>query len=65
MGAKVSVDISFTWRSVLKDKELLKQGLRWRIGSGEQMMVFKDPWLKTHYFEVLINNIFLRPSLRV
>jgi hypothetical protein len=37
--------ISYTWRSILKGVALLKEGLIWRIGNGEKVNIWKDPWL--------------------
>ena len=37
--------MSYTWRSVLRGLELLKEGIVWRVGTGEQIDVYKDPWL--------------------
>jgi hypothetical protein len=39
------VGISYTWRSILKGVELLKEGLIWRIGNGEKVKIWEDPWL--------------------
>jgi hypothetical protein len=35
---------SYTWRSILKGVELLK-GLIWRIGNGENVNIWEDPWI--------------------
>jgi hypothetical protein len=37
--------MSYTWRSILKGLELLKEGLIWRIGHGERVRIWDDPWL--------------------
>jgi hypothetical protein len=37
--------ISYSWRSILKGMELLKQGLIWRIGDGMQTNIWTDPWI--------------------
>jgi hypothetical protein len=37
--------ISYTWRSILKGINLLKEGLVWRIGNGEQVKMWSDPWI--------------------
>lgn len=37
--------MSYTWRSILKGIELLKQGIVWRIGTGENVRIWDDPWL--------------------
>ena len=31
--------ISYTWRSILKGLDLLKQGIIWRIGNGESVNI--------------------------
>ncbi|KAK6121388.1 hypothetical protein DH2020_044870 [Rehmannia glutinosa] len=36
---------SYIWRSVLWGRELLKQGIRWRIGNGRSTHAFNEPWL--------------------
>lgn len=37
--------ISYTWRSILKGAALLKEGIIWRIGNGENVRIWEDPWL--------------------
>ena len=36
---------SFAWKSILKGRELIKHGLKWRIGNGSQVRIFHDAWL--------------------
>ena len=36
---------SFAWRSIHSSCELLKEGLIWRVGNGEQVQIWKDKWL--------------------
>ena len=36
---------SFAWKSMLKGIELIKRGLKWRIGTGSQVHIFHDAWL--------------------
>ena len=45
LEAKAKPGISYTWRSILRGMELLKQGIIWRIGSGESVDVWEDPWI--------------------
>jgi hypothetical protein len=37
--------MSYTWRSILRGLNLLKEGVVWRVGSGEHIDVWKDPWI--------------------
>ena len=37
--------MSYTWRSILRGIELLKQGVVWRIGMGESVDAWSDPWI--------------------
>jgi hypothetical protein len=36
---------SFTWRSILHGRDLLKRGLIWRIGDGSQVDVWQSNWI--------------------
>ncbi|KAK2661256.1 hypothetical protein Ddye_007789 [Dipteronia dyeriana] len=36
---------SFHWTSLVWGKELLKKGLRWRIGNGSSICIYKDKWI--------------------
>lgn len=37
--------ISYSWRSILRGLELIKQGYIWRIGDGSSVDIWNDPWL--------------------
>jgi hypothetical protein len=37
--------MSYTWRSILCGLEILKEGVVWRVGDGEQIRVWTDPWI--------------------
>ena len=36
---------SFAWRSIYGSSTLLKEGLIWRIGNGENVRIWKDRWI--------------------
>lgn len=37
--------MSYVWRSILKGVQLLKEGIIWRVGNGESIRIWHDPWL--------------------
>ncbi|KAL5794438.1 hypothetical protein ACOSP7_003032 [Xanthoceras sorbifolium] len=45
LESKVGRLPSFTWRSILWSRDVLLKGLRWKIGNGESVRVYKDSWL--------------------
>jgi hypothetical protein len=34
-----------TWHSILKGMELLKEGIIWRVGNGDAVNIWEDPWI--------------------
>ena len=38
--------ISYTWRSILKGVDLIKEGVIRRIGNGESVNIWTDPWIQ-------------------
>ena len=36
---------SYAWHSILKGRDLLLKGARWRVGSGDAISVWNDAWL--------------------
>ena len=47
MEVKSSNSPSYGWRSILAAQDLLREGLRKAIGSGEDTHVWLDPWIPT------------------
>ena len=33
------------WRSVIASQDLIRRGARWRIGAGDKVNIWLDPWL--------------------
>ncbi|KAM5584938.1 hypothetical protein ABKV19_004355 [Rosa sericea] len=36
---------SFSWRSILESRPVLAAGIQWKVGTGEQVDVWKDNWI--------------------
>ena len=36
---------SYAWRSILKAKPLVQEGMLWRIGDGSRVRVFHENWI--------------------
>lgn len=45
MEASNSTARSYAWKSILKGRDVIKRGARWRIGSGESVKIWNDSWL--------------------
>ncbi|KAA3488752.1 reverse transcriptase [Gossypium australe] len=45
LNAKVGSYPSFTWRSICNAREVIVEGMIWRVGSREQVNIWNDPWL--------------------
>ena len=45
LEATVPNNASYLWRSICDSKVVLKAGLRWRVGNGELIKIWKDKWL--------------------
>ena len=41
----VRTGVSYTWRSILHGLDLLRDGIIWRIGGGNSINIWSDPWL--------------------
>jgi hypothetical protein len=37
--------ISYSWRSILRGVQAMKEGLIWRIGNGHNVNIWLDPWI--------------------
>jgi ribonuclease HI len=56
---------SYTWRSIVHGRDLLKEGLVWRVGSGKGIKVMEDNWIPRSGLQhpwslkpnVVINNV--------
>ena len=57
---------SFAWRSILKGRDVIKKGLRWRVGNGSEIGIYQDNWLPDpHLNRVLSSPEFLGMDAKV
>jgi hypothetical protein len=47
LGAKLGSRPSFAWRSLFNARDLLLQGIMWRVGYGRSINIWGDKWLLT------------------
>jgi hypothetical protein len=45
LEAKPIRGMSYAWRSILKGIELLNKGIIWRVGGGNKITIWDDPWI--------------------
>ena len=45
LGAEEKPGISYSWRSILRGFKALKEGLIWRVGNGNCINIWSDPWI--------------------
>lgn len=50
LDASLCANASFTWKSIFSSIELVKYGMVWHIGSGDQIDVWLDNWIPRHSF---------------
>jgi len=36
---------SYAWRSILRGREVIRPGAKWRVGDGEKIKIWGDKWL--------------------
>lgn len=47
LDAKCFTTSSYAWKSIVKSQNLLKSGLKWIVGNGESINIWKDPWISS------------------
>lgn len=40
--AKLGANLSFVWRSIIWGRQIIHKGVRWKIGNGEQVYIYKS-----------------------
>ena len=45
LGAKLGGSPSYAWRSIYNSLEVIRKGVRWRVGNGKMIHIWEDKWL--------------------
>ena len=45
LEAQIGKKPSYTWRSLMDAKEVLRKGLKWNIGNGQKTKIWADRWI--------------------
>ncbi|GAA0148554.1 hypothetical protein LIER_36750 [Lithospermum erythrorhizon] len=53
--AMIGCSPSFTWRSILQSREVLRRGCRWILGDGNTIRIWQDTWVQGDSVEKLIS----------
>ena len=63
MAAKLEPNRSWASRCLLEGKKVIEKGLRWRVGNGQNIRIYQDPWIARTYPFALSRNIQQDPGL--
>nr|XP_023887877.1 uncharacterized protein LOC112000001 [Quercus suber] len=55
LDAGVKVNGSYAWQSILKAREVVQMGSKWRIGDGQSVMIHGDKWLPDLYSSCVVS----------
>ena len=48
LNATSQPGMSYVWRSLLQEVEVIKAEMIWIVGSGEHINIWSDPWLPSN-----------------
>ncbi|KAK2647695.1 hypothetical protein Ddye_015184 [Dipteronia dyeriana] len=55
-GSKKKNYGSFAWKSLLWGKGILEAGMRWRVGNGTAISIYKDNWIPNSSFLKILSH---------
>ncbi|KAL0458068.1 UNVERIFIED_CONTAM: hypothetical protein Slati_0434000 [Sesamum latifolium] len=65
-AAHTGTTLSYTWRSMLRSRDLLIAGTRWQIGDGKSAIIIDQPWLPhSHTFQLIVKPRTLNSQAKV
>ena len=57
---------SYTWRSIMAAQQLVKDGVRWRVGNGANIRIWEDRWLPSpSTYKITSPRMFLHADTQV
>jgi hypothetical protein len=59
LEAPIPGNASYIWRSICESRDVLHNGLRWRVGTGEKIKIWKDRWLPSPTTYKVVSSIHL------
>ena len=66
INASIGNNPSYTWHSIMAAQNLIKEGIRWRIGNGANIRVWMDKWLPVpSTYKVTSPRLFMHEDTRV
>ena len=45
LDARVHSNSSYVWRSIAASRPVLQKGIRWQVGNGRKVKIWKDKWV--------------------
>ena len=55
IDAKMGKQASYGWRSIMATQNLIKKGVRWQVGDGEKINIWRDKWIPSPYTYMVIS----------
>lgn len=47
----------YAWKSILKGRDIIRRGMRWRIGDGSSVQIYQDRWLPAFDHDIITSTI--------
>jgi len=65
LEAKPKTNASFSWKNIRLSRDLLKRGIRWRVGNGNNIRVASDNWIPSEPSLKLLTSEGVSSNMRV
>ena len=59
-------NLSFVWRIIMSTRNLVREGVRWRVGNGSNIHIWEDKWLpSSSTYKIALPRQFLHQDTKV